>query len=159
MKKLVIGFSRSKKRFPIGSWLIRLYLGTKYSHTYLRFRADKYDRNLIYEAVGSGVRFIGQKMWESHAEEVKSHEIEVSEAGYNKIMVLCIDNAGMNYGFLQNAGIIVANIFNLDKNPFPADTNCSEELAKILHEEGYRFNKEFNLITPKDIDEALARGK
>lgn len=159
MKTLTIGFSRSKKKLAIGSWLIRWYLGEKYSHTYLRFRSDKFDRNLIYEAVGSGVRFIGQKMWQTHAEEMKSYEIEVSEIGYIKIMQLCIDNAGADYGVSQNLGIIIADILNLARNPFPSNTNCSEELAKILDEEGYKFDKEFNLVTPKDIDNSLKLGK
>ena len=34
--KISIGFSKSKKKFPIGSWLIRAYQRTPYSHVYIR---------------------------------------------------------------------------------------------------------------------------
>lgn len=61
MEQITIGFSKSKKFLPIGSWLIRAYMGTPYSHVYLKFYSQSLNRTLIYEAVGGGVRFIGSK--------------------------------------------------------------------------------------------------
>ena len=159
MKTITIGFSKSKKKFAIGSWAIRWYMGTPYSHTYIGFHADKIDRDLKYEAVGSGVRFIGAKLWETHAEEVKSYTIEISDQNYIELMQDCVDNAGINYGYWQNIGIIVADIVGLKKNLFTVGFNCSESVGRILRKEGYTIDKDLNILTPKDIDMILAARK
>ena len=61
ISKITIGFSRPKNKvFPIGSWLIRLYMRSAYSHTYVRFYSESINRTLVYEAVGhGGIRFVG----------------------------------------------------------------------------------------------------
>lgn len=151
MKSIAIGFSKSKKFFPIGSLAIRAYMGTPYSHVYLKFHSESLNRELIYEAVGAGVRFIGSKRWEEHATEVASFELDISDESYCKIMQYCIDNSGIEYGFLQNIGVVVSNFLGLKRNVFSSGENCSEMIGKILGLEGRDFEKDLNLLTPKDI--------
>jgi len=159
MEKITIGFSKSKKKLPIGSWLIRAYLGTSYSHVYLKFYSESLNRTLIYEAVGSGVRFIGSKAWGEHAEEVKSYTIEIKKCNQVRLLQYCVDNAGLDYGYGQNVGIVIADVCNLDKNPFAKGLNCSEVLGDILKLEGYKVEKDANLLTPLDIDKILSRNQ
>lgn len=155
MKTLTIGFSKSKKKFAIGSWLIRWYLQTEYSHTYLGFYSSSLDRNLKYEAVGGGVRFIGEKEWQYHAQEICRYDISVSDEEYLEVLRYCVDNSGQDYGFMQNIGIVIANILKLEKNIWSKGDNCSELVGRLLELKGYSFNKELNLLTPKDIENAL----
>lgn len=160
MKTITIGFSRSTKKFAIGSLLIRSYMCTPYSHVYLKFKSNSLDRTLIYEAVGAGVRFIGVNKWKEHAEEVYSFDIQISDENYTKLMQYCVDNAGIEYGFIQNLGILYANLMNMVRNPVDDGKNCSEAIGEILRLEGYKIDKDLNLLTPKDIylllnDEAL----
>jgi hypothetical protein len=156
MKKITVCFSKPINHpFPIGSYLIRCYLGTGYSHTSYHFEAPKYDCTMVYEAVGSGIRFIEKQNWLKHAQIMKSITIEVPDEIYHKMMDVCIKKAGLSYGYMQNLGIVIANIFNLEHNPFPAHENCSEILAEILEEAGYKFNKSYDLVTPKDIETAI----
>jgi hypothetical protein len=159
MKTLTIGFSKSKKFLPIGSWAIRAYMGTEYSHVYLRFYSESLSRSLIYEAVGKGVRFVGLPIWKQHSEEVKSYDIVVNDESYLKTLQYCVDNAGIEYGYLQNLGVFISDILNLNKNPLDKGKNCSEAVAEMLHLEGYEINKEYNLITPLDIDNILSKGR
>jgi hypothetical protein len=151
MRKITIGFSKSKKKCAIGSALIRWYMGTSYSHVYLKFDAKSYNRSLVYEAVGAGVRFVGMNNWAKDHEEVASFEIEISDESYKKIMLFCIDNSGLKYGYMQNIGILLADIFKLSKNPLTDGDNCSEAIGEILILEGYKIDKDLNLLTPKDI--------
>jgi uncharacterized protein YycO len=153
--KLIIGFSKAKSPYKIGSWLIRKYLGTEYSHVYMNFHSCKFDRDIVYEAVGSGVRFVGIKEWKKHATVVVQYDIEISDTSYIKLMQFCIDNSGRDYGFLQNIGIVFARLFKLTKNPFKSGVNCSELLADILELEGYKWGIPKDLITPKDIENSL----
>jgi hypothetical protein len=159
MKTITIGFSKSKKKFPIGSWLIRAYMGTPYSHVYLRFYSKSLDRTLIYEAVGGGVRFIGAKQWEKHAVEVDSFDIELINGNYISLLQYCVDHTGVEYGIAQNLGVPLASIFNLETNPFQSGTNCSEEIYKILVLSGYPNTKKKDLVTPKDIHRMLSESQ
>lgn len=156
MEKVIIGFSKPQNRtFPIGSWLIRLFQKTEYSHVYLKFHSESLDRELIYEAVGGGVRFVGQKVWESHAVEVKSYLIEVKPENKKILLQYCIDNAGIEYGTMQNLGIFLSSILGSKKNLSEKGKNCSEVVGEILKLEGYIIKKDSNLLTPKDVDRIL----
>lgn len=114
---------------------------------------------LIYEAVGGGLRFIGTKIWESHAEEVASFDIEVSQDSYVSLMQYCIDNAGGEYGTAQNIGIFICDILGIDTNPFKQGKNCSEVVGEILKLENYVIDKDINLVTPKDIYKVLSENQ
>lgn len=147
--KIIIGFSKPTT-FKLGSWLIRWYQGTKYSHTYVKFKGKT--RDFIYESVGkSGTRFVGTKCWNSHAKVVKEFNVYVDDIHYYKLMDYCIDHEGVEYGFIQNIGIFIADLFKLKKNPFKTGYNCSEIVADILKSQGYQIDKDSNLITPRDI--------
>jgi hypothetical protein len=160
MKTLTIGFSKPINRFmPVASWLIRAYMGTKYSHIYIKFFSDKLSTSIIYESVGVGVRFIGSEMWQKYAKPVDEFVIVVPDDCYYKIMKYCVDNAGKPYDVMQNLGIVIANLFSLKSNPLSkgADkSNCSEEIARILIKLGYHIEKSPDLITPRDLYEILS---
>jgi len=155
MKTISIGFSKSAKKFAIGSMAIRAYMQTDYSHVYIKFYSKSIDRILVYEAVGSGVRFIGQEKWKSHAKEMHSYDIEISDESYTKLMQYCVDNAGESYAFCQNLGVVIAKVFKLSKNPFQEGQNCSEVAGEILKLENFSISEDMNLITPKDIKRIL----
>lgn len=155
MKTISIGFSKSAKKFAIGSIAIRAYMQTDYSHVYIKFYSKSLDRTLIYEAVGSGVRFIGQEKWKNHAIEMHSYDLEISDESYIKLIQFCVDNAGEEYAFCQNLGVVIAKMFNLEKNPFQKGQNCSEITGELLKLEGFRICKDINLATPKDIKRIL----
>lgn len=156
MKNVTIGFSKPKNRFfPFISYLIRLYLKTTYSHVYLKFYSQSIDRNLVYEAVGNGIRFVGMSLWSKYAEEVKEFHLSISDEDYKKVMQYCVDNAGLKYGPMQNLGILISGIFYLKQNPFKSGKVCSEVIAEILINQGFKIDKPLDLVTPKDIYEVL----
>lgn len=156
--QIEIGFSKSKKCLPIGSWLIRAYLCTPYSHVYIKFHSESLNRTIIYEAVGhGGVRFVGSNIWKKQAKEVESFIIDVKKCNYTFLMQELIDNSGVTYGFMQNIGIVLANVFNMKSNPWKKGMNCSELVAIILKSEGYNIDKPLDLVTPKDIYNVLKK--
>lgn len=165
MKKISIGFSKPKNVFfPVFSYIIRAVYNTEYSHTYIRYHSDDLQRDIIYEAVGKGVRFIGLTNWLKHAEVVDEFSIEIPEEQYDNLMKYCIDEAGLDYGLVQCVGILVVELLSkvgviLNKNPFPGhsmDRICSEEVSNVLKSIGIVIKKDRNLISPKDIYEALS---
>lgn len=153
---ITIGFSRPKGRlFPIGSWLIRLHQRTPYSHCYVRFYSESINRTLIYEAVGSGVRFISLKKWEEKAEEILFFNLKVKKCNSVTMMQEFVDEAGADYGQMQNIGIFLANVFGWKSNPWRKGKNCSEIVGKLLRSEGFEVSKSLDLLTPKDIENIL----
>lgn len=158
MRKLDIHFTSSSKFFPIGCWIIKAYMRTKYSHVAFKFTTNR-NKSLIYEAVGVGVRFISESLWLKKVIIEETYSIDLTEEQFNKIMDFCIDHAGISYGYLQNIGIVIADLLKLDHNPFDMKEEvCSQILGEILIEIGYKFKKQSNLLTPKDIQEALKYG-
>lgn len=158
MELIEIGFSKPTNVFmPWGSWAIRLYQNTEYSHVYIKIYSKKLNRYMIYEAVGhGGVRFIGLEQWKKKAIEVKSFKLYVESEKTTELMQFLVDNCGVEYGILQNIGIVYANFFGKLKNPWRKGKNCSEAVADFLVLNGFSFKKSHDLITPKDIYEVLS---
>lgn len=151
MKKLIVGFSRPKgKLFPCFSWGIRLFQGwTQYSHVYLKFKSSSLSRDIIYQASGLQVNFIGKKMFYDHVHVIKEFELELTDADYIQMMKFFIDNAGKPYSIKD----IIAILFN---KPNLSDGNdsfiCSELVALVLNRYiGISFNKPLGLLSPKDV--------
>lgn len=142
--------------FPVGSWAIRLFQNTPYSHTYVRFYSESLNRTLVYEAIGTGgVRFVGYKIWSEKAQELESFTLQVKKCNSIRLLQEFVDDAGIDYGHLQNLGIFLASIFGWKKNPWRKGKNCSEIVAKFLKSEGYHINKPLDLVTPKDVYNVL----
>jgi hypothetical protein len=160
MKTITIGFSTSINHiFPIYSWLIKLIYNTRYSHTYMKFHSDSLNRDIIYESVGVGVRFVGFKYWQKHSKVIREFDLQISDEQYRNLMVHCVDQAGIKYGRLQVVGILISKILGLRVNPFrngDSEKVCSEEMGKVVSmTTGYIFEKGWDLLTPPDIYKAL----
>lgn len=154
MRKLYIGLSRPKNNpFPILSWIIRLLERSDSSHSYLRWRAETFDRNLTYEASGTMVHFIGVERWIEKVEIRDEYEIELSDESWKELMQFCIDQAGTPYAVLELFGIAARLILSkfgikLRKNPFgdgKASMKCTELVAHALVEI-------MNCESPEDLD-------
>lgn len=157
MKFLTIGFSTNKKSKT--SAIIRWYLKTKFSHTYLYFKLEEFDQYTVFQAVGEGgAQFISADTFLAHNTVVSEFKIPLSEEQYKIVLNRCHELSGDSYGFLQNIGMVLARMFRLKKNPFRKHRNCSEIIAEcIIKIDSKAFKKDLNLITPKDIYTYLQR--
>lgn len=151
MRNMYVGFSRSSLRFPVFSKLIQWYMGTDFSHTYIRFYSDTLNRNIIYESAGGGVKFVGSNEWKRRNHTVVEFSLPVKEEAYLDLMRQLIDYAGIEYGFWQNIGIVISDLFGLKRNPISKGKNCSELVSEVLASSGFELPKEPNLMTPKDV--------
>jgi len=157
--KVYIGFSKPKgKIFPIFSWLIRLFERTEYSHVFVRF-LTKDIGDIIYQASGSQVNFMGGKYFIQKATVVDEFEFEVSESTRKKMFRWAIKESGAPYGIKQIFGIALVKIFRLKKNPFASDQKtwvCSELAGFILEEYlGTDIGVDLNIAGPRIIYERL----
>jgi len=152
MKTVSIGFSRPSK-WKLLSWIIRKVQGTDYSHVYLRFHSDSLDRDLIYQASGLQVNFVGKTLFEKDHIAVKEFDLQISDEAHKKALQFAVDTAGMPYSIKQLFGILV---YSLTGKRVLQDGRsayvCSELVAQMLSEDlGITITKDLDIVTPKDV--------
>lgn len=157
MYKVWIGFSKNHK---IGSYLIRCYLDSNFSHTFFRFKDDSFEDSMVFHAVGKGLTFISETNFLKENVRVDEFKLDISEELYIELRNACNKHAGLHYGYLQNIGLVLMKIFCLNNNPLNDGINCSEWVAYCLEEifpEDWDSSKmDFNNVSPTDIHDYLS---
>lgn len=157
MRTIAIGFSKPKSAKPL-SWLIRKLQNTEYSHVYIKFTSDKYGRNIIYQASGLQVNFVGEAVFKDHCEVVKECSIQISDETYQKMMTFAIDKAGYPYSIKQLFNIVIymvtgkTHVLGSGREAYVCSELAGEMLKTILN---VAVNEDLDIVTPKDIDKAL----
>lgn len=166
---IYVGFSKSKKKLPIGSWLIRAYQLTEYSHTYIRIKSSKFPSDHIIHASEGKVIKMSKTQFDKRHTTVKEFKINIPNIViYNKhvkkhtslfryILDTIHELSGDDYSLLQNVGIVLVRLLRMFgikiKNPWRKGWNCSEFVAAILLilYPSKLNNISLDTITPKDI--------
>jgi hypothetical protein len=137
MRELKIVFTKSKKKIPILSWLIMLWTKKPYSHVALKFESRIFKSPTYYQASDGLVNYMSGTQFDKKHEIVNQYEIEIEDDSYYKIREECHEEAGANYGLMQNVGIMITDVLSFfgikTKNPFKKGRNCSELIyIKVL---------------------------
>lgn len=157
MKKITVGFSRPKGNiFPFFSWGIRIFQGwTDYSHVYVKTNSKKLNRDIIYQASGLQVNFIGANYFYEHVHVIKEFVIEIEDSDYLNMMRFMVDNAGKPYSFRDILAISLKSKKLLDGDK---GFVCSNLIGTILHKfKGLSSDKNIELLIPKDIYNILIK--
>lgn len=138
MKEFIVGFSKSKKKLPIASWLIRVYQGlSTFSHTYTKVRPRIFSTADIIHASEGKVLRMSQTQFDKRHETVKEFRFMIEDELYYDIMDEMHEASGDDYSVLQNVGIIYVDIMRLlgkrVANPFQTGWNCSEFVLLFLN--------------------------
>lgn len=160
--KIFIDFTKpdKHKKFPIFSWLIRLWQRTPYSHVRIRW-INSAKQELIFEASGTKVKLIGEVAAKDiHNIVVKSYEVEASKAEYRNLIKL-FKYSSVEYGMAQIVGIGLANWLGLKKNPLSQGRKsqvCSELLGLFMvNVKRWQVPINLDIAGPKEIDQALEK--
>jgi hypothetical protein len=159
--KIYVGFSHSRSG-AIGSRLIKWYLGTEFSHTYLVVQIPLMEETTVLHATGAGLFPASYAHFLEKNIPVREFELDISEDKLAEILNMAHRNFGEKYGFMQNIGVLFVQ--SLEKfgikearNPLNEGINCSEWLYEVLTDlYGPWTEKDKNLVTPKDVYEYLS---
>jgi hypothetical protein len=136
MKEIEIVFTRSKKRFPIGSWLIRLWTWKPYSHVARKMQIGFLDKPNYFQANEGKVNWEYQDHFEKKHKVVKTMKFQCSEKQHRLFNKTCWEQVGDSYGTMQNIGIFlvdIASFFGIKMtNPWKKGMNCSEVLYRTI---------------------------
>ena len=158
MRKVIIGFSKTKKKLGIFSWIIRKIECTNYSHTYLKFTNSR-GKGLVYQASHTMVNFMGEKIFLEQSEPIKEYEIELTDEQYAEMIDFCIDRAGIPYAAMENLGIGIArlleivgikihNIFGIKRSAYKCSEIVAEFLENILKVD---IPEDLDMVSPKQV--------
>ena len=149
-----IVFTKSKKKFAIGSVAIRLYQQTEYSHVALEFKES--GEIYYYQANEGKVNIEHKSHFDREHEIVEAFKVSVNKAALKELK----KTLGQNYGTAQNAGVLIVDILKnlgrLIKNPFGSGVNCSELIfVNVLAPKYNLTHRDPNSIKPKHIYDML----
>lgn len=147
------------KKWHLGSYIIMKELKTDYSHVSFIFWDKQGARPFFYECVlRGGVVFTGEKFWYERNKIMFQKDFMIEELDFDLFLAEAMDKCGEKYGFWQNIGIKLSQIFGLTRNFFSKyssdKSNCSELIFSFKNYLGLKIDKNENLITPRDIVEA-----
>lgn len=161
MKTIIVGFSKAKSKWMVGSALIMWFTWRPFSHVYFKFKEDLYDDWTVDQSTGHGIGYMSQIGFDQNNLTVKEFALEISDELYVEILRTCHMNSGVKYGYLQNIGIFLVDCLSkvgikVNKNPLPIGINCSEWMYYILEEiYGKWTEKDPALIKPGDVYDFL----
>lgn len=158
MRTLKIGFSRPRSKWKIGSALIRLFEGSDFSHTLLRWESETLERELVYQASHGMVHFLSGHRFDIEAHTVREYEVDLTDSEFTVVLQKCVDLAGVKYGYLTLLGMAIERITGC-RNPFrDADRTyvCSELVGEVLKLHGDLEDLDLELIGPKILETRVA---
>lgn len=149
MRTIIIGASKNNK---IGSGLIRWWIKAPYSHVYARWYLNEQDRDIVYQASHGLVHFREYNNFKKENSVVKEIKLELSDEQFKRFSQKCIDLAAEPYSKVQLFLIFIYELLGKDvKVENQPGYICSELMAELLTDLGFKFEKPLYLINPKDI--------
>jgi hypothetical protein len=156
--KVKIHFSKNRKG-KLFSQLLQWYEGLPISHCVLEFNLLGNDL-IFHSTITDNVSFISKDNFLKENIITETYEIELD----NDRLSHFIQQLGIKYGFMQNIGIFIVDIFRkfgvITSNPFKTGKNCSELLyVNILYK--YDSDKIYkpDLVKPSEIRKILIKNK
>ena len=165
MKKFIIGFSKSNKKLAIGSWLIRFYQNTKFSHTYVKVNTPFLGSDTYVHASEGKVLRMSEPQFKKRHKKIIEFEIEVTDQQYQEIVKDLHYTSGDDYGMMQNFGILLLDILKVIdieiKNPWQKGWNCSEFVCSVLIKSNPDLVNHLDpqTVTPKQLYNILKNNK
>jgi hypothetical protein len=157
MKKIVIGFSKAKSAWAIGSEIIAASEKRKYSHVYIMVRDTETMIPMVYQASNGYVNCRPLVAFLSSHDVVAQYLLELDDAVYVQIMRFLKSNLGVPYSYAQILAIAIKKILHIQLNVRnqSAAYICSELGALVCQLSGISFGKNIDFITPSDLERVL----
>jgi hypothetical protein len=162
MDSIIVGFSTPKSGFQPFSWLIRLAYLSPFSHAYVRIQLDELDENIVFQASGLVVNFIGESLFDTKENIYKEFTFSIKDK--KKLLQFAVNQLGKPYSVTGILGMAVVRLGQLIgvkiNNPFQYDQTsdfCSELVAYILENyDGVKIETPVANLAPADLYKIVA---
>lgn len=154
--EVIIGFSRSKSKFKIGSKIIQLGEKRPYSHSYVRF--SYLGSDLIAQASHGMVNIVNFKYFAKENIVVGQYKIECSQQQFDDLLLkYVLENLGKKYGYVELLLIAIKKLIRIELPDEHKDDYviCSQFASNVAALIGLKFTNASNYITPSDLEQIL----
>jgi hypothetical protein len=130
--KIIIGFSRSKSPWKLGSKAIQISEKRNFGHAYLKVICPLTDRPLIAQASHGSVNMMALPVFLENNIVVKEYEIECTPEEFKNLMDFVCDKLGVPYSQWQILEIAIKKLIHFEIKSYNKDKYfiCSEFAAR-----------------------------
>jgi hypothetical protein len=158
MTSIIIGFSRSRSPYKIGSKLIQWSENRPFSHAYFRYTCPLSGKQIINQASHGYVNEMEYEIFKKDNIIVEEYQLTCKEEEYKELMTFLRSNLGRKYSQKQIFVIGCMKVLGIKKNIYvdgdKADI-CSEWVAKGAKLISYisQLPSILDTYTPSDLRE------
>lgn len=156
--KIVVGFSRAKAWWLIGSKIIKTAEKRPYSHAFIRYTSPSTGMEIVAQASHGCINLMNYDRFLSVNTVVKEYALEVSADQFQFMMNYIEANLGTPYSKLQILLLGIKKLLHIEVNIHNKDEAfiCSEFIGRILEVINILPEIEDNdYLTPSDLDTLL----
>lgn len=160
MKKITIGFSKSKSIFKIGSTAIQLVEKREYSHAYIVYYSEEKQCHMVAQASHGYVNEVSLEQFEKSNIVIKQYELAITDFQFKQAMAFIGSKMGSLYSKMQIFLIAIKKLIKLEIKQYNADKYfiCSEFAAIVCRILGVKVPNNLDYVTPSDLDTILHNG-
>lgn len=163
MDNIIVGFSRPKAFFEPFSWFIRFFYWSPFSHSYVRIQLEGLNEQIIFQASGLVVNFVGETVFDSKENICREFTFPIKDK--KALLQFAINQLGKPYSVTGVLGMMLVRFGQLIGikigNPFKYDQSsdfCSELVSYVLETyEGIAIDQPVANLAPADLLEILAK--
>lgn len=157
MNTIIIGFSRARSIWKVGSTIIAASEKRDYSHVYIRYTDIVTGVELVCQASHG---YVNEVSWEIFKEDniiVEEYDLQTTAAQTHEILTYLKQNLGKPYSKLQLVVIAIKKLFRISLKLRDGDKTfiCSELGAKVCKFKNIIINDDLDLETPSDLNFVL----
>jgi hypothetical protein len=156
---IVIGFSRAKSSWMIGSEAIELAEKRPFSHVYIRLTDAMSGFEMVFQASNGMVNTVMFEAFKQTNIVVKEYSISCTGAQYTDVHTFLLNNLGIPYSYVQILMISIKKLLGIKLN-IHNGTNaeiCSELGARVCKILGISISEDLDFTTPSDLDKILIK--
>jgi hypothetical protein len=159
MKSIIVGFSRSRSIFKIGSKIIQEVEKRDFSHVFIRYTEETTGIELVSQASHGYVNQVNFDLFGIDNIIVKEYKIICTDEQFLDMLKFTYKNIGKIYSKLEICLIAIKKLFGIQlyfKNN-DEEFICSQWAARICEIAGIDINQNTTYTTPSDLNELLKR--
>lgn len=158
---IVIGFSRAKSVWKIGSKFIAESEKRNYSHAYIKI-VDPFTRvTLVYQASLGMVNIYNYDLFMEHNIIVEEYVMGVDQNQYKEILTFLHQNVGKPYSKKQILLLAIKKLlkFEIQYENRDEEFVCSELAVRVIeiYTPGTTYDTNVDYVTPSDLNTLINR--
>lgn len=155
--KLIIGFSRAKSPWAIGSKSIQLAEKRPYSHTYVRYTSPVSEVEIVAQASHGFVNQQSFQIFQQKNLVIREYTFEVDAEKFKTLLKYIDENLGKPYSRIQIIFIALKKLFWIDVDANNKDDAfiCSEFATRVLEVINVLNTLHEDTITPSDLEKLI----